>query len=448
MTARYRSNSIDPITLPGVRYQNIDYLASTTYYPSNSVHVANDSIVNYNKPGKTETMFDHTHPNFARNKARGVIYNNPMSKTTINEDAPAIFCKQKVKNYRCMTETGSGVNDMFHLHTTDEKGGEYTLQALAPTRTAYLACPPSSTLRSFDTLRDLAITAAWADMGSSDILLGTCIAESGKTMRGLLSCARKVLKVAKTLRKPSLLLRHVNSKSIRDHIRAYEDARMEVRYGLRPLYYDILGVMKLTQKPYGLRSTFRGHESDSNSVSDSWTGPSALTNTYITVDRKSTISLDIRAGVLTEAFDQTLWHRMGVSLIAETMWELVPFSFIADWFGNFGSLISSWTPKPGIVEKASWFTAETAMHQTVTVGLSSTYNWQTTSNFQRGLLSKIETESSGFFGTNYKFTSYKTRYPNPIRPNLPTISVNLNPQKLLDLAAIGKQVARTFQKVR
>lgn len=223
---------------------------------------------------------------------------------------------------------------------------------------------------------------------------------------------------------------------------------MEVRYGLRPLYYDILGVMKLTQEPSGLRTTFRGHESDSNSVSDSWTGPCTLANTYITVNRKSSISLDIRAGVLTEGFDQTLWRRMGVSLIAESAWELVPFSFIADWFGNFGSLISSWVPKPGIVEKASWFTAETAIHQTVSVSLAGTYNQQLSFNFRRGSVSKIETESSGFSGMNYKFTSYKTRYPNPPRPSLPHISVNLNPQKLLDLASIGRNITKAFSKVR
>lgn len=445
MTARTRSRSIPGELRAQERYQNLSYLQSTLYVPSTTIVANSSSLNNVTIPGRTETMFDHVHKDFAKKRAKGMIYNNPMFITSEFTDSIPIFAEQTVRTYRNMTNTYTNSNVFHQLHTTDTRGGQYTIDQIATGRTGYLTVPDASTVRDLQSLQDLAVTSAWASMGDSDILIGACIAESGKTLSGLLSCARKVIKVAKVLKRPGRL-KYLSRKSIKDQIRAYEDARMEVRYGLRPLYYDILGVMKLTTKPYGIRNTFRGQSSDESSLSDTWTGISSVfSNTTVTIERTSTRSIHVRAGVLAEGREQTLWNRMGVSLISETAWELAPFSFIADWFGNFGDYISMWSPKPGVKYLASWIVTEQVETQKIRCVTESTYEWTKTTPFQRGAISKIETETSGCSGQKTLTKRYLSRFPHANRPVLPTMSVNLNPQKLLDLATIGRQVSRIFR---
>lgn len=446
MVSRLRTQSTPAETRVQPRYQNIDYLKSTLFFPAETIESVTNSTVTVSIPGITETFHDHVTPDFWKKVAQGIIINNPMSKISTYTDKPAVFASQTVRTYRNMTDSVTGANDYYHLHTTDRKGGEFTIDQLAVGRTGFLPVPLESETKGVDSLKDLAITSAWANMSNSDILLGTCIAEAGKTVSGLLSCSRKVLKVAKVLRKPTLALKRFNSKSIKQHIRDYEDARMEVRYGLRPLYYDILGVMKLTTEPRGIRSTARGEASDSATVSDSvQCTASVFTNTTIRVDRESTRTLNVKAGVLCEGREQTLWQRTGISLISETAWELTPFSFIADWFGNYGDYISSWSPKPGVKYLASWVVVEDTMTQTVRLHDVSHYSYEKTGTFSRGSISRVETDCS-LYAYSKQESITKVRTPVATRPVLPTISVNLNPQKLLDLATIGKQIYRAFRR--
>lgn len=39
-----------------------------------------------------------------------------------------------------------------------------------------------------------------------------------------------------------------------------------------------------------------------------------------------------------------------------TAWELIPFSFVADWFGNVGSFLQSITPNPYVEVQGNWVT--------------------------------------------------------------------------------------------
>jgi len=51
-----------------------------------------------------------------------------------------------------------------------------------------------------------------------------------------------------------------------------------------------------------------------------------------------------------------------------TAWELIPFSFVVDWFVNFGDYIQALTPKLGIKGLSSWTTVIKETKVTRSVG--------------------------------------------------------------------------------
>jgi len=52
--------------------------------------------------------------------------------------------------------------------------------------------------------------------------------------------------------------------------------------------------------------------------------------------------------------------------LAATMWEAVPWSFVADWFGNFGDWIQAKVPDPDMTVRGEWVT--TVINETISYG--------------------------------------------------------------------------------
>jgi hypothetical protein len=117
------------------------------------------------------------------------------------------------------------------------------------------------------------------------------------------------------------------------------------------------------------------------------------------------------------------------------MWELTPFSFIADWFFNIGQTISSWTPNPGVKELASWVTTvEEDFCEITSPAFARTYD--------------VYTYEDSYSGSGIKMSKKVktiTRTPSPTKSIMPRFKLKLNAFKLLDLAIIGKTL---FSKKR
>jgi len=210
---------------------------------------------------------------------------------------------------------------------------------------------------------------------------------------------------------------------------------MEARYALRPLVYDAAGVCeawnKSTTNGYQ-RQTFRGYASDVYEVSDTFTSKSWWQATR-TVKRTGTITVHARAGVLTdvEVSKLAVW---GADAIIDAGWELLPFSFIVDWFWNVGKTVSSWMPRMGVRKLTSWVTVKsvaTMINELESVSnLPNVPAWDADSAFYwSGVKTRLETRV--------------TRTPNPSREIMPHLNVRLDNLKLLDLTLIFKQ---TFGK--
>lgn len=440
-TSRTRTTNTSGTTKSNIMTRRIETLKSSTMLPSYFVVSTWDDVKSFAQPGYYKSINDWVTPNYRKLVARGAIINNPVTIVTAIETNPVLtidFCR---KTYKHMTLDGVRTEG---LYSVDSYSGEWNLRDAGGTAiTAFKAVTPlTSELKTID---NLATLEAWSKINDSDILIGACIAESSKTTRDLLVLARKVLKVGKTLRRPRMPKR-INKASIKAAAREAEELYMQARYNLRPLYHDILGVMKLTEKKhYADRFTYRGLYAKSQDTSDEMSRLWHFNNAVkLTIKRESQHRYEARAGVLCNVQDETAWRRMGVSLIAETAWELVPFSFIGDWFFTFGDLISAWTPAPGVKTLTSWLTTTQQWEQSVSVHVDSCSEVDNPT-FVLGSTSRTETYCNGLDGVRTKSIVHHNRIPNPKRPFLPQLKVNLDPLKTLDLAIIGRNITKAFK---
>lgn len=113
----------------------------------------------------------------------------------------------------------------------------------------------------------------------------------------------------------------------------------------------------------------RGSASDSGSNS----GSSSETGSFwkVTFDVNQTLQVDVRAGVLYEIVNSHNRYGFNFSDLPAAAWELVPFSFVVDWFTNVGQFIRGVTPKFGARELATW----TSVKRTKTVQVTQTSEW-------------------------------------------------------------------------
>lgn len=384
-----------------------------------------------------EDMTDVVTPKFKRVSARGGIVNNPMSQT-----------KTIIRDSLCGCTYEYSWEQFIQTNDPDPGDGEW-----CPYEHTYVGTRPSTdflsltnlpTLPSYSssTLIDQVVSKAWARIDVTDVQSLVMLAESKKTVASLASIFLRLIKIIKKIKR-------LDAKALANELSAKElsDRYMELRYALRPLMYDVKGAsaaLNTEASDVAKRITFRDmgtyHDDDSSTV----TYPQSATNLYGTweydIVRTTKWERDVvvRAGVLTELETLNALNIWGMTQPVESLWELVPFSFIIDWFINVGSVISAWTPNYGLQALASWYTVETREYQYLAE-------------------KHINCKATNGTNQNYKVIAYnrdksnlwydktvisKVRIPEPRRPILPSFSIRLNTWKLTDLTIIAKKLWR------
>jgi len=380
---------------------------------------------------ETKSMTDVVTVGFKAISKRGGIVNSPMSASYINTIDPPITWDLSFTNYSPCT--GKEKRPSYNAHHYGQASCS-SLFGTSCSGTRYLA--GSIPLSEISAAKDLAVTQAWANIDHSDVLALATLAESGKTVSGFTGTLKKVLKVVTRLRRKQFKLLYKDAKNLK----AYLDIYMQARYEIRPLYYDAIGFLeaaKRTVPEKGSRETFRGYHEVTEDFEEEDFFPILTQNSTYNVSfpakrvRKTHVSVNCRAGVLTAYRGVNHNIAFGQNKIPETMWELVPLSFVVDWFCNTGDLIKSWTPNAESTHLASWVTTEIVTTRTCSM---------TALDPVIGPIDPLQKDCRNpsvaleWGSTDISIT--KTREPNPKRSKLPHITVNLDPLKILDLGII------------
>lgn len=131
------------------------------------------------------------------------------------------------------------------------------------------------------------------------------------------------------------------------------------RYGIRPLIYDLTGTIKAFQKSYSnLRQIARARSIvlatptqstktvDFNNFRTTW-----LIQKSCVAEVSAGLLYDISPGV-----GDSLTASLGLFDFMKAGWDLVPYSFVVDWFLDVGNHINTWTPVVGVSRLGTWCT--------------------------------------------------------------------------------------------
>jgi hypothetical protein len=355
--------------------------------------------------------------------AKGEIINNPLTKQLImvTDPIPTQFSREliTVTSGKWFGDSWSG---LWPVSSADL--GQFLVPSLDPEF--------ASTIES---LKSQAVTSAHAKANSVEISMLMVAGEGRKTVASLASIFGRAIRIFKAVKTADIryLKRQISLIELRDRY-------MEARYALRPMVYDVKGLIAAL-----------GASAESTGEKTRVTARSKVQNQYdkedvidvypsgqlmkLSVKRKSTVLTEIRAGVLTDVVASyvEIW---GLANFAETAWELIPLSFIADWFFNIGKTIAAWTPNYGIRELASWSVTKHVV--LLENSLVSAQNYGVSPSVTRSTLS--------WSGSKTQTEQWTIREPSPQLGILPKLTIRLDALKLLDLAIILGNLSKNWRR--
>lgn len=239
---------------------------------------------------------------------------------------------------------------------------------------------PSMYTPYVDGMANSALLKAYAKMNESSVMSGELLAELDATVRML---RRPFGSAASLLNKILRAKKRRLGRSSANAAKASAAAWLEYRYGWKPLMMDAETII---QDCYKLRSSVMSKRLVAR-ASEKWSGKKSQLSSDIIWSPEWTlsgaaskeISLDAFAGVLYEVDPQTLMGSssqfFGTSArdLPATAWELVPFSFVVDWFVGVGNFLQATLPRPGIKVLGNWMSARSVTTREYDVHLRHKY---------------------------------------------------------------------------
>lgn len=406
MATRIRTRSADPVTRDMYLYRSCGSYFSSCSDDLHRVHGYTPLF---------ESMEDVVTLEFERKKNEGKIINSPMEKTSTlwHHEYGALN-----SGYAGLT----GIPDSWKETSFDIEATYYLPWTLVPTAAAI----------DEENLIDIAVAQAHANRSQAEFQALVTAAEARKTVDSVGSILGRIFRILKQIKR--LEYRKLKKEIKLDEL---QDRYLEARYAIRPLIYDFEQAATAWNSQLPQRQTSRGFASDTSVKEDSgsYIAHSSRTEYY---EASQSIVTKVRAGVLDELHLDTLDEHLsvwGMDSFAESAWELVPFSFIVDWFFNVGDTIAAWTPKRGLTKLASWYTLERVTTERLAHVSSSANIYD---SYWTGKDTPITTFISGTPVATC-VTTYKERVPDPSIPAIPTFDLNVDTLKIIDLLAIARK---------
>jgi len=153
------------------------------------------------------------------------------------------------------------------------------------------------------------------------------------------------------------------------------DIWLEFHFGWEPLVKDIGSAIDLLQGDPAVKRIKVRASTDDTTNYDSGAYPP-----YYDYDRfriYSRARMQIIAGIKVENPNLNLANQMGFTNPLVVAWELVPFSFVVDWFANVGQILSSYSDFLGLQILSPMSTSYLTMTKFAN-GFDTVYNWNYT----------------------------------------------------------------------
>jgi len=315
-----------------------------------SGQLTSNALSGYTSPiGEWTVMEDRVVPCYNERISRGEVLFNPMTKVRTSLESSS--------NGASLVSIPPAVAGAINTTTGDRLliliGGKCDLNQVGPKLRA-----KSLNLPGLERAISVATTATYRPPSEASSLV--TLAELHKTMRLVPDLLKNWSQLFQKLNRVSVATRTQtalqNSKSLSlSNLRALERTLTEtwlaMRFGVRPLISDTLGVMKVLKKVYEnsekIRMTSRGQASLSDSLVENLVIDAGCTRNPVTCSTHSEYA--VRAMQLWE-FKLEALRDLGFSIssIPEAAIDLVRFSFVFNWVANvndfFASLGSSMDP--------------------------------------------------------------------------------------------------------
>lgn len=244
---------------------------------------------------------------------------------------------------------------------------------------------------------------------------GTTLAEAHKTVDMVLN----VRKDAKHLISTAL-------RGGKHTAKAAADAWMAWRYGWQQLGYDIKNVAEAVQTPFRptiVNGRAGSSYKDSSTTVDNldWDYSWVRAGNKAKVSLTTTVYVDVsrRANAYVRCNHRTINAMIDIPI---TAWELVPYSFVADWFVNIGDILKAWR----VLRTYEILATSIGSKENITVQR----DW---------LMSGVEgpdmVSASGAAGLTEIYTG-RSRNHGWVPSLVPSVTVDLNSKRIADAAAM------------
>jgi len=250
-----------------------------------------------------------------------------------------------------------------------------------------------------------AIIKARLRLKSQDVNLGQAFAERGQTVRLVAENLGRLYRMVKDVKR----LKLPRKEDFFDHW-------LELQYGWRPLLSDCHGAVSAlhrdieasSKSTVTVKATIKSSDYFEKVVSDVVGATCSVKKSHY-IEHKGFIRLDF---VPTDLPTSTL-AQLGLTNPLSIAWELLPWSFVADWFIPIGDYLSSLDATAGWIFKGGSFSSKTTMK---TKALSASYT-QAANPGLLGLSGSITVEGEG---RQYRFS--RKAYGSAPLPTLPSLA--------------------------
>jgi hypothetical protein len=301
--------------------------------------------------GTLTTTTDVVTPGFEKLRRQGKLIVSPYTSTTETQQGSGLYSRVRFTAESCAAT---------HAHNEFDTMGPVAYWILNGGLAGSKRLSPVSLITDAEIAKAISIAAtqAWANASGHSAGILQDIAEMRQTLsmftRPLSSIQPLLRSITRSKKGVLATAKDIGSAS-------QSSARnlwLQYRYGIRPLVSSVKGILDSLNKPKGVhRSTYRGFYSLVRMSSAPGSGNAWEVTINYNDDR--TDKVNVRAGLVLEE-SLSMATRLGVDAggMLALPWELVPFSFVADWFINVGSFLEALVPAMSKDPLASWVTTE------------------------------------------------------------------------------------------